>query len=177
MSKPMTPTELLREAGKFNRKIAFGDISRLMREFIERGIAECLTPQQFTGRIYYLTDYGRQLVERVFTIKIPPIDSEFNWNKYAVVIAGKTRKLVLKEMFFIKGYCENGITLAAIRKRLSRVYPITLSQTHYAMSYLLKAQLIRVSGYTKLRSSKLYKLTPEGTKICEQLLRQPPKIV
>ncbi|MDD5599770.1 MAG: hypothetical protein PHV82_17630 [Victivallaceae bacterium] len=102
----------------------------------------------------------------------PPLDKEFNWNKYALVIAGKTRKLILKEIFFLKAYYENGITLAALRKKLSRIYPITLSQTYSAMGYLLKARLVRVAGYAKLRNSKLYKLTSEGKRICEQLLGQ-----
>jgi DNA-binding HxlR family transcriptional regulator len=170
MDKPMMPSQILREAKKLNRKISFADLSNLMREFTERGITECLTPRQLTGRIYYLTDYGRQLARRVFALSIPPLDKEFNWNKYALVVAGKTRKLILKELFFLKACYENGITLAAIRKKLSNIYPITLSQTYSATSYLLKARLVRISGYAKLRNSKLYKLTPEGRRICEYML-------
>lgn len=105
----------------------------------------------------------------------PPLDKEFNWNKYALVIAGKTRKLILREMFFLKAYYENGISLAVIRKKLSRIYPITLSQTYSAMSYLLKARIVRVAGYAKLRNSKLYKLTPSGIRICEYMLGQTPE--
>ena len=178
MSKPMMPSQLLREAKKLNRKISFGDLSNIIRECMERGIVECLTPRQLTGRIYYLTDYGRQLTWRAFALRIPPLDKEFNWNKYALVIAGKTRKLILKELFILKPYYENGITLAAIRKKLSRIYPITLSQTYSAMSYLLKARIVRIAGYAKLRNSKLYKLTPEGKRICEFILGAPefPKV-
>lgn len=176
MTHPMTPTQLLHEARKVNRRISFGDLSGLIRECTQRDIVECLTPKQLTGRIYSLTDYGRQLVWRVFALRIPPLNKEFNWNKYALVVAGKTRKLVLKEMFLIKSYYENGITLAAIRKRLSRIYPITLSQTHNAMSYLLKARVVRVGGHAKLRNSKLYKLTPSGIKICEYMLGRIRKV-
>ena len=172
ISKPMMPSQILREAKKLNRKISFADLSNLMREFAERGIVECLTPRQLTGRIYYFTDYGRQLAWCPFALRIPPLDKEFNWNKYALVVAGKTRKLILKELFFLKSYYENGITLAAIRKKLSRIYPITLSQTYSAMSYLLKARLVRIAGYAKLRNSKLYKLTPEGRRICKFMLGQ-----
>lgn len=169
------PSQLLLEAQKLNRKISFGDLSSIIRECMERGIVECLTPRQLTGRIYYLTNSGRQLAWRVFALRIPPLDKEFNWNKYALVVAGKTRKLILKEMFFLKSYYENGISLAVIRKKLSRIYPITLSQTYSAMSYLLKARLVRIAGYAKLRNSKLYKLTPSGIRICEYMLDKIPK--
>ena len=175
MGKPMMPSRLLREARKLNRKISFGDLSSIIRECMGRGIVECLTPRQLTGRIYCLTDYGRQLVWRIFSLEIPPLDKEFNWNKYALVIAGKTRKLILKELFLLKPYYENGITLAAIRKRLSRIYPITLSQTYSAMSYLLKAKIVRISGYAKLRNSKLYKLTLEGKRICDFMFGGTPE--
>ena len=175
MSKPMMPSQLLREARKLNRKISFGDVSNIIRECMERGIVECITPRQLTGRIYYLTDYGRQLAWRVFALRIPLLDNAFNWNKYALVIAGKTRKLILKELFILKPYYENGITLAAIRKKLSRIYPITLSQTYSAMSYLLKARIVKITGYAKLRNSKLYKLTMEGKRICEFILGETPE--
>ncbi len=176
LTHPMTPTQLLREARKINRRISFGDLSNLTCEFMNRGIVECLTPKQLTGRIYCMTDYGRQLVKRVFVLNIRSLDKEFNWNRYALVVAGKTRKLILKEMFFIKSYHENGITLAAIRKRLSRIYPITLSQTYSAMNYLLKARVVKIVGYTKLRNSKLYKLTQSGGKICEYMLGRFPEV-
>jgi hypothetical protein len=175
LSRPMTPTELLREAKKFNRKISFGDMSNLTCEFMKRGIVECLTPRQLTGRIYCLTDYGRQLVQRAWGLEMPPLDADFNWNKYALVVAGKTRKLILKELFFLKSYYENGITLAALRKRLSRIYPITLSQTYCAMGYLLKARLVKIIGCAKLYNSKLYKLTPQGVKICKYMLGRTEK--
>jgi len=170
ITRPMTPTEIMRRARDINPRISFGDISTLIREFERRGILECLTPQQITGRIYFPTNYGRRLVWRIFAVKVPPVEDDISWYKYSRLEAGKTRKLVLKEIYNLKAFYPDGINLSSIRKRLNRTYPLTLSQTFCALKDILTDKLIRVAGYAKKRNSKLYKLTREGNRLCEYIL-------
>lgn len=168
--RPMTPTAIMRKAKEINSRISFGDTSTLIRELERRGILECITPLQITGRLYFPTNYGRRLIWRIFDIKVSPIEDNIDWYKYSRLEAGKTRKLVLKEIFSIKGFYPNGINLTSIRKRLNRTYPLTLSQTFCAVKDVLTDKLIRVAGYAKKRNSKLYKLTREGNELCEYIL-------
>jgi hypothetical protein len=114
------------------------------------------------GRIYFPTNYGRRLVWRIFAVKVPPLEDSIDWYKYSRLEAGKTRKLVLKEIYNLKAFYPNGINLMSIRKRLNRTYPLTLSQTFCAVKDILIDKLIRVAGHAKKRNSKLYKLTQEG---------------
>ena len=167
INRPMTPTEILNKAKQIHSNITFGDVSTLIREFVERGILECLTPTRLTGRIYYLSNHGRKLLWRVYGIKTAPLDIDMDWNKYSRLKAGKTRMVVLKEIYNQRGFFPDGITLTTIRKRLGRIHPMTLSQTYCAIQELLKDGLIVISGYAWKRDSKLYKLTSEGFRICE----------
>ena len=169
ITRPMTPTEIMRNARMINPHISFGDTSTLIREFERRGIIECRTPGQITGRIYYPTNYGRRLIWRIFAIKVPPVEDDIDWFKYSRLEAGKTRKLVLKEIYNLKAFYPDGINLTSIRKRLNRTYPLTLSQAFCAVQDILTDNLIEVIGYAKKRNSKLYKLTQEGSRLCEYI--------
>lgn len=170
ITRPMTPTEIMRKAKGINPKISFGDTSTLVRELERRGLLECFTPRQITGRLYFPTNYGRRLVWRIFAVKVPPIEDDIDWYKYSRLEAGKTRKLVLKEIYNLKTFYPNGINLTSIRKRLNRTYPLTLSQTFCAVKDILTDKLIRIAGHAKKRNSKLYKLTSEGNMLCEYIL-------
>jgi len=99
ISHPMTPTEIMKKAQEINFKITFGDTSTLIQEFKRRGIMECLTPDQPTGRIYILTNYGIRLVRLAFAVEIIPLQETINWNKYSRIKAGKTRQIILNEMY------------------------------------------------------------------------------
>jgi DNA-binding HxlR family transcriptional regulator len=169
ITRPIIPTEIMRKARRINNRISFGDTSALIREFERRGILQCITPEQLTGRIYFPTNYGRRLIWRIFAIEVPPIEENINWYKYSHIVAGKTRMLALKEMFSLQGFYPDGINLTFIRKRLNRTYPITLSQTFCAVKDLFTDKLIKVAGHAKKRNSKLYKLTQEGNRLCEYI--------
>jgi predicted transcriptional regulator len=174
--RPMTPTEILHEARKINLRISFGDASTIIRELEKREILKCLTPEQLTGRIYCLTNYGRRLVWKIFKMKIDAEESDFDWYKYSRVRAGKTRKYLLCEIYNNRSFYDDGMNLAVIRRRIGKIYPVTLSQAFCTMQDLLKDGLVEVAGFTKKRSSKLYKLTSEGIEICEYLSRDSQQL-
>jgi len=55
-----TPTQIASEV-----KSSVSHISRTLTEFVERGIAKCLTPKQKVGRIYTLTKEGKEIQEKL----------------------------------------------------------------------------------------------------------------
>ncbi|MDD5699499.1 MAG: hypothetical protein PHH77_12870 [Victivallaceae bacterium] len=136
---------------------------------------KCLTPEKLTGRIYFLTNYGRRLVWRVFATAIDAEEQNFDWNKYSRVLAGKTRKHFLLVMYRLRGFYPDGIGLAVLRKRLGNLYPLTLSQAFSTVRDLQKEGLTTISGHARKRSSKLYRLTSEGVQIVEYILQNTQK--
>jgi len=60
LSNPKTPTQISDET-----KLAVSHISRTLKEFNKKGVAECLTPKEKTGRIYQLTKKGKQVLDKI----------------------------------------------------------------------------------------------------------------
>lgn len=58
--KPRTPSEL---ADRLD--LAISHVSQLLKGLSERGVVECLNPEERKGRLYGLTDDGRWVLERL----------------------------------------------------------------------------------------------------------------
>lgn len=56
--RPKTPSEISRELSK---KAA--QVSRTLKQFSEKGLVECKTPNYKIGRVYALTKKGEKLLE------------------------------------------------------------------------------------------------------------------
>jgi predicted transcriptional regulator len=54
------PTQIASEV-----KSSVSHVSRTLGEFVEKGIAKCLTPKQKVGRIYSLTKEGKEIQEKL----------------------------------------------------------------------------------------------------------------
>ena len=51
--RPLTPTQIQKET-----KLNLSHISRLLKGLKEKGIVECLNPNQRKGKLYCLTEHG-----------------------------------------------------------------------------------------------------------------------
>lgn len=60
LESPKTPTEIGDEA-----KVSVSHVSRTLREFTEKRIVKCLTPDEKIGRIYGLTKEGKLLLKKM----------------------------------------------------------------------------------------------------------------
>ena len=172
MTRPLTPTEILGKAKKINPQISFGDVSGFLKELEGRGILKNLTPEQMTGKIYFLTNYGRRLMWKIFDLKIDEERQDIDWYKYSRILAGRTRKYVMLEIYRVRKLFPDGVNVSFIRKQSCRVYPLTLSQACCTVHDLRKDKLIRVAGISRKKGSKLYKLSSAGIKICKYLLEK-----
>jgi len=56
LNKPRLPAELRNEA-----EMSLTNVSKTLKSFEAKGIVKCLTPQNRTGKIYGLTERGKQL--------------------------------------------------------------------------------------------------------------------
>ena len=119
IQNPMTPAEILGRSREINSKITFGDVTNIVRMGEKKGIVICLTPERLTGRIYFLTKYGRSLVNDTYGLKIRRERAGIDWGKYADIAAGKTRRHVLLALDHAGIQHKTGLTLAQIRRRVN----------------------------------------------------------
>ena len=57
LHKPNSPTNLAKQLDMDR-----STISRVMIELTERGLVECLTPDEHTGRYYRITETGKKVI-------------------------------------------------------------------------------------------------------------------
>lgn len=57
LTKPYSPTDLAKHLD-----LDRSTVSRVMVELAEKGLVECLTPDEHTGRYYRITDIGKKVL-------------------------------------------------------------------------------------------------------------------
>ena len=60
LRNPTTPTRISKET-----KISKEHVSRMLKEFVKKGIAECKTPDKRKGKVYILTEKGKEILDEI----------------------------------------------------------------------------------------------------------------
>jgi len=168
LQKPMGGSELLSVMRSKWPAIQLRDISRLLRQFEERQLIYCLTPKEITGRLYFFTERGRKIVRKNLNISVKPLPRLVNWEKYAQVVRGQTRKAVMLAME-MQWQWKSEKTITAVRKLLIGKHALSLGATIRAMRELEELRLIKRVGVTQKRGRPLYQATLAGKRIIAQL--------
>lgn len=170
--KPMTGTEILERARAAAPQIQLRDVWFLLRQLTEKELAYCLTPRLVTGKLYFLTERGRATVTAKFKQTVPELTESIDWTRYALVVRGRIRRLVLEEIGRPRWQSQEGKTASEIRRHLvERKKPAGLNPTLRALADLTKLRLARSVPCSDRRRSKRYVLTPAGRRVVEQLQR------
>jgi DNA-binding PadR family transcriptional regulator len=171
LRKPMTGTEICSAARAINPHIQLRDVWHLLRQMQERELVHCLNPRLVTGRLYALTERGRDDVHAAFGIVVTNPPSNIDWRKYSWVVRAKIRRLTLIALGQLEAKTGAPQTATAIRKHLRSGHAVGLNPVIRALKDLLRLGLIQHSGVTEARACKLYRLTRMGHRILEQLQR------
>lgn len=147
------------------------DVSSMIKRFRERKLARCLNSRRVVGKLHALTDFGRGAVKEAFGIETDPVPRNIDWSKYSQVVSASIRRAVLEEVGkkYLGMHCDKAAS--AIRKYMRETYPMSLNHVRNALKELMEMELVFVAGYSKRRHLKLYRLTPEGEKILNQMLK------
>jgi predicted transcriptional regulator len=65
LSKPMTPSETRKKSTTYNPRISLNNASDALRSFVKQGLAICLNPKAKRGRLYKLTEEGKEIREEL----------------------------------------------------------------------------------------------------------------
>src|SRR5688500_815472 len=114
----MTESQICSKARALAPRIQLRDVWFLVRQCSAQGLTYCLNPGQVTGKLYFLTDLGRAVVEAAFGQKVDPCPPGIDWKRYALVVRAKIRCLVLQEIAKPCRFGRAGITASEIRRRL-----------------------------------------------------------
>jgi hypothetical protein len=169
LRKPMTATEIVTAARQINPHLQLRDLWFLMPQLQQRNLIICLTPDELTGKLYCLTDFGRYVAEMAFGIMAENTPEDIDWRKYAWAARGRIRRWVLLEVGCHRLGEEKAKTSSRIRKRLP--CPVSFNSTREALGELRRARLIRCVALIPSTRQKLYRATPQGERIAAQLLR------
>lgn len=148
------------------------DIWRALQKLQARGLVYCLTPNEITGRLYFLTERGREFTMRKYGVLVHSLPHGIDWTHYAYIARGQARKTILvclKKPW--RG--QNDKTIAAVRKLSLQVHPLCMAAAIRAMQELEATGLVRRVGVTELRQRPLYRLTTAGQRIIAQMGNQP----
>jgi len=169
LKKPMTASEILVAARPLNSQIQLRDIRIILRRFIEKGLVQCLTPDEMNGKTFCPTQLGREVLREAFGIDVPPLPEGIDWPRYAYVARGKTRKLVLRQLATPD---RDGVprpkTATQIKKALTEGgHPMGLNPTRRALKELVSVGLATSRWAEDKGGMRLYKTTPAGKGIAE----------
>lgn len=171
IKSPITIKEISIEAKQINPRITIYDTWSLIQDFKDRGFVYCLNPSKANGKLYFLTNLGREIVAEAFGSSIESLSQKIDWDKYAVVASTKLRKLVLLELAKLQFRKLQKTTVPNIRKSLNEKYPISYNLTYRILKELEKQGLINTAGITMRGGQKIYHLSPAGEGIVGELLK------
>src|SRR5262245_45887637 len=63
---PMTSSHLWQQAREFAPRLRLRDVWFALRQLSERGLVFCLNPASGNGRVFFLTEFGRAVVQECF---------------------------------------------------------------------------------------------------------------
>ena len=137
----------------------------------EKELVVCLNPRQTNGKLYSLTNQGREVIAAGFGVNCDPVPANLNWKIYGDVARGRTRRLVLEGLGTLGDRTREAQTAGALRKSLRNSHAVGLNQVIRALRELESLALVRKIGVTRKQSRKLFALTSGGQRIVEQLRR------
>jgi hypothetical protein len=165
----MAGTEICTAARAFNPHIQLRDVWHLLRQMQEREMVYCINPRLVTGRLFALTERGRDEVHAAFGIVVTAPPANIDWRKYSWVVRAKIRRLTLAALDQLESKTNSPQTATAIRKFLRTEHAVGLNPVVRALKDLVKLGLIQQDEVTDDRACKLYRLTPSGGRILKQL--------
>ncbi len=156
---------------KSNSSIFPQDVSAWFTKFCEKNLLYCLNPSDKTGRLYFVTEFGRKIVEKTFDTRILPLTTDLDWDRYVEIVRAKRRRAVLFEISEMELTGHKEVIAMRVKQRLRRKHPVCLNATIRAIKDLKRLELIHRVGVTRKRALSIYGLTPTGKLIVEELLR------
>ena len=170
LEHPMCSSELWERAKRAAPQIQLRDLWLHVRQFESRGLVVRLSPKLTTGKVYALTDLGREVLKQAFGVVVPPAPARVHWQSYSLIVRAKVRRLVLQEIGTDHVLANQLKTASRIRKNLLEIHPLGLNAVLRALRELLAFGLITFEA-GPYRGEKIYCVTTRGKRILSFLVQ------
>lgn len=168
LRKPMTTGEICRAARSLSPRIQLRDIWLILRDMARRRIVMCLNPRYATGKLYTLTERGRNAAHACFGADVHQPRRDIDWRKYAQIARAATRKTVLLELNTLT--LRGPVTATTVKKSLHGKHPIGLNATIRALRELCRLGVVSsIEDPTGVH--RRYQITTSGQRIAVELTR------
>jgi len=169
----MTASQIRQAAHVFAPRLQLRDVWLIMGELQQRNLAYCLNPEHATGKLFFFTSRGRDLVALAFALPISLPGEPVDWRRYALVARAKLRQHVLLEIARVDRRDPFGKSVSRVRENLRNHLPVGHDLVLRKVSELRQLGLIRPSIRFERALRKQYRLTWAGRLIANELRRQP----
>lgn len=155
LRRPMTPSEIWRAAKAITPRIQLRTVCIMLRQMEQRNLITCSHPNKITGKVYY------------WSTARWPVSFAVNWPRYASVMRGRNRQLVLLELAR-----RDRQSASRIRRTVNERHPVSLNSVIRTLKDLDAFRLIKGAGQEEKPGQKLYQLTTTGRHMAEMLAVQ-----
>ena len=169
--KPLTTGQLCVLCQQHNPKIRIQDVHALLLDLIEKGLVRAVNRRRRVGRVYYLTRHGCNLLSREAGLDRPPLDRTVDWQVYGNVLAGRLKRLLLKELDQPTLDWWLDCTPSGLKRRLHRKHPTGLSTIAKSLRKMEGEGVVETRGRKKATNQRLYGLTDSGRRVLKWMVR------
>lgn len=168
LEHPMCSSELWELAKRAAPEIQLRDLWLHLRQLESRGLVLRLSPNLTTGKVYALTDLGREVLKQAFGLEAPPAPARIHWQSYSLIARARVRRLVLQEIGTDHVLANQLKTASRIRKNLLDSHPLGLNSVLRALKELRAYGLITFE-VGSVAGKNSYRLTRRGKRILSLL--------
>lgn len=161
LEKPVSGRQILEKVRKSFPAMTYQDLRHILRDFEQKGLAVCLTPEYQTGRLYVQSSASNGTLLPDDQLKL-----------CAQVGRAKTRLVVLEEVARKRLSMQNPLTATEIKRQLRERYPLGLNHVTAALKFLREHRLVETIGHTDKRQMNIYQITDLGELILRHLAQR-----
>ena len=163
----LTAKDIWIEVKQEHPHIALSDVCELLRSLAKRRIIAIVGNKSAKVKVYRITAFGRRSVKHALRKQISAFPSNVSETKLSFVMQGRVRQLAVWYLYTKSGSSFPVRTASGIRAGLSLRYSTSLRSIQRTLKDLVRHAIVRITGVTKKRQSKLYGLTRDGKVIGE----------
>ena len=161
LGKPASGRQILEKARRIAPAMTYQDLRHILRDFEQKGVAVCLTPQYQTGRIYVLASAAHETLL-----------SDDQFKLCAQVGRAKSRLAVLEAVARTRLSAQNPLTATEIKRQMRERHPLGLNHVTAALNFLRDHRLVETVGHTDKRKLNIYRITDLGNQILHHLAQR-----
>ena len=169
--KPMTTCQIAGLCQRHNPKIRASDVNAHFRDMAAKGLVRVVNNRCRTGRLYYWTILGIDVMRRLGGVQFRPLDKDIDWDVFGRALSGQLWRALMSELEQPKldSWCHEN-TPSGLRRAIRKHRSSDISAVSKALKALEQENLVEAVSFKK-SGQRIYGITEAGRKILQWLKR------